>query len=122
MELAQGLLIFGTVLLSTSALLGFVQHRHRELPDTLPRWRVVHVGGTAGAVQLLALSAIWERFGSKGAWATVLVAGLIFVTWAFFLGPLARALGWPRMAKVINGMGAVVALPSYLALPIILVA
>jgi hypothetical protein len=122
MEPAQGLLIFGTVLLSISALLGYVQHRHRELADTFARWRVVHAGGTAGAVQLLALSAVWQRFGSKGAWATILVTGLIFVTWAFFLGPLARALGWPRMARVINGMGAVVALPAYLALPITLIA
>ena len=122
MEPEQGLLIFGTLLLSTSALLGFVQYRHRELPDAFARWRVVHAGGTAGAVQLLALSAIWERFGSTGAWATFLVTGLIFATWAFFLGPLARALGWPRIANVINGMGAIVALPAYLALPIILVA
>jgi len=93
-----------------------------ESPDAFARWRVVHAGGTAGAVQLLALSAIWERFGSTGAWATFLVTGLIFATWAFFLGPLARALGWPRIANVINGMGAIVAVPAYLALPIILVA
>ena len=33
MEQDKSLLIFGTVLLSTSALLGFVQYRHRELPD-----------------------------------------------------------------------------------------
>ena len=116
------LLIFGTVLLSISAVLGFVQYRHRERPDTFALWRVVHAGGTAGAVQLLALSAIWERFGPKGAWVTFLVAGLIFATWAFFLGPLARALGWPRTANVINSVGAVVALPAYLALPVILVA
>jgi hypothetical protein len=122
METGQALLIFGTVMLSASALLGFVQHARRERPEAFARWRVVHVGGTAGAVQLLALSAIWERFGSSGTWAGFLVTGLIVATWAFFLGPLAGALGWPRMATIINRMGAVVALPAYLALPIILVA
>jgi hypothetical protein len=122
MESERALLIFGTVLLTTSALLGFVQYRHRERPDTFMSWRVVHVGGTAGAVQLLALSAIWERLGTKGSWSTFLVAGLILATWAFFLGPLARAVGRPQTATVVNSVGAVVALPTYLALPIILVA
>jgi hypothetical protein len=122
MESERALLIFGTVLLATSALLGFVQHRHRDRPDTFARWRVVHVGGTVGAVQLLALSAIWEPFGTKGAWATSLAAGLIFATWAFFLGPLAQAVGRPQIATVIIKMGALVALPAYLALPIVLLA
>jgi hypothetical protein len=121
MEPERALLIFGTVLLTASALLGFVQYRHRERPDSFVLWRVVHAGGTAGAVQLLALSAIWQRFGTKGTWATFLVGGLIFATWAFFLGPLARALGRPRTASAINRIGAVVALPAYLSLPLILV-
>jgi hypothetical protein len=121
MEPARALLIFGTVLLTISALLGFVQYRHRERPDSFARWRVVHAGGTAGAVQLLALSAIWERLGMTGALATFLVTGLICATWAFFLGPLARALGRTRTANVINSIGAVVALPAYLALPLVLV-
>jgi hypothetical protein len=121
MEPARALLIFGTLLLTSSALLGFVQYRHRERPDTFSLWRVVHAGGTAGAVQLLALSAIWERFGLKGTLAAVLATGLIFATWAFFLGPLARAVGRTRTADVINSLGAVVALPAYLALPIVLV-
>jgi hypothetical protein len=121
MQPARALLIFGTVLLTASALLGFVQHRHRERPETFARWRVVHAGGTAGAVQLLALSAIWERFGIKGAWSVFLASGLIFATWAFFLGPLARALGRTRTADLINRVGAVVAVPAYLALPILLV-
>jgi hypothetical protein len=120
MEPARALLIFGTLLLTSSALLGFVQYRHRERPDTFARWRVVHAGGTAGAVQLLALSAIWERFGMKGTLAAFLATGLIFATWAFFLGPLARAVGQIRMANTINSVGAVVAVPAYLALPILL--
>ena len=122
MEPERALLISGTVMLSVSALLGFVQYRHRERPDTSARWRVVHVGGTAGAVQLLALSAIWGRFGFRGTWVTLLATGVILATWAFLLGPLARALGWSRMANVINSTGAVLALPAYLALPIILLA
>jgi hypothetical protein len=122
MESERALLISGTLLLAASALLGFVQHRHRERPDAFALWRVVHVGGTAGAVQLLAVAAIWERTGTKGIWATFLAAGLISATWAFFLGPLARALGRPRTATIINRIGAVVALPAYLAFPIILFA
>jgi hypothetical protein len=121
MEPARALLICGTLLLTVSALLGFVQYRHRERPDAFSLWRVVHSGGTAGAVQLLALSAIWERFDTKGTWAAVLATGLIFATWAFFLGPLARAVGCTRTANVINSIGGVVALPAYLALPILLV-
>jgi hypothetical protein len=120
MESGRALLVGGTILLSISALLGFVQYRYRERPEAFAHWRVAHAGGTAGAVQLLALSAIWERLGAKGAWPTLLVGGLIFGTWAFFLGPLARAMGGHRIAKVINSLGAVVALPAYLALPMVL--
>jgi hypothetical protein len=116
------LLIGGTVLLAISALLGFVQQRHRERPEAFALWRVVHTGGTAGAVQLLALAAVWERFAAQGAWHPLLAGGVIFATWAFFLGPLARALGRPRMASIINRVGAVVALPAYLALPLVLFA
>jgi uncharacterized membrane protein YdcZ (DUF606 family) len=111
------LLLSGTVLLSVAAFIGFAQHRHREQPEALAHWRVVHVGGTAGAVQLIALSAVWPRLGD-GAWTLGLSAGLIVATWAFFLGPLAQALGRRRAAATINALGAVVALPTYLALPL----
>src|SRR5438132_860001 len=67
------LLVCGLTLLAVSALLGFVQHRHRERPDMFARWRVVHNGGTAGAVQLLALGAVWGRLGrSPGGGGTLL--------------------------------------------------
>jgi hypothetical protein len=117
MESERALLISGMVLLSVSALLGFVQHRHRERPELFARWRVVHVGGTAGAVQLLVLAAVWNRFGAAGDWGPFLIAGLTVATWAFFLGPLAAALDHPRTAWVINRVGAAVALPAYLGLP-----
>src|SRR5687768_14934 len=119
MDCARVLLLSGMFLLSFSALMGFVQHRHRERPEQPAHWRAVRAGGTAGAVQLIALSALGDHFATKGGWVAFLVAGVVLATWAFFLGPLARALGRPRTASVINGVGAVVALPSYLALPML---
>jgi uncharacterized membrane protein YdcZ (DUF606 family) len=115
----KSLFVSGTVLLSLSALTGFVQHRHRERPELFARWRVVHTGGTAGAVQLLALCAVWGRFG-QGLTVTLLAAGLIVATFAFFLGPLARALDWPRTTAALLVLGSLVALPTYLALPLVL--
>jgi hypothetical protein len=112
------LLASGITLLAVSALLGFVQHRRRERPEEFARWRVVHNGGTAGAVQLLALAAIWGRLG-RGPGFTLLAAGLAVATVAFFLGPLAQALKLHRTASRILAVGAVVALPSYVALPIV---
>jgi uncharacterized BrkB/YihY/UPF0761 family membrane protein len=120
MESGRALLVFGTLLLATSAVLGFVQERHRDSPEAFVRWRVVHAGGTAGGVQLIALSTIWQRLPGTGTWIVALAWGLIFAAWAFFLGPTARALGQPRCARALNIVGAVVALPSYLALPAIL--
>jgi hypothetical protein len=120
MDTARALLICGTVLLAISALLGFVQYRYRDRPELFAHWRVVHAGGTAGAVQLLALSAVWERFAGSVSWARFLAAGVMLATWAFFLGPLARALGRPRLARAINSAGGLVALPAYLMLPLVL--
>jgi hypothetical protein len=117
METERALLISGTLLLTLSALCGFIQHRHRARADTVALWRVVHAGGTAGAVQLLALAALWDRLAPPGAFADLLAAGLIVATWAFFLGPLARALGGIRTARAITGIGAALAVPAYLALP-----
>jgi hypothetical protein len=108
------------VLLAISALVGFVQARHRDRPSQFASWRVVHVGGTAGAVQLLALSAVWQRFAAQGPWAGLLATGLIVSTWAFFLGPFARATGSPRTARSIEIAGAITAVPAYLALPVML--
>lgn len=114
------LLGWGIGLLAVSALLGFVQHRHRARPEAFARWRVVHNGGTAGAVQLLGLAAVWGRF-ARGPGLTLLAVGIVAATMAFFLGPLAQALKLRRTATAILTAGAVVALPSYVALPIVLV-
>ena len=114
------LLVAGIALLAVSALLGFVQERHRARPEAFARWRVVHTGGTAGAVQLLGLAAVWGHFG-RGPGLTLLAAGLVTATVAFFLGPLAQALNLRRTATAILGAGAVIALPSYVALPVVLV-
>jgi hypothetical protein len=120
MDTQRALLICGTTLLSIAALLGFVQHRHRGRPEAAARWRVVHAGGTAGAVQLLVLAALWERLAGRQPWAALVAGGVALATWAFFLGPLARALGCPRIARALEGVGAVVAVPGYLALPSLL--
>jgi len=120
MESTRVLLVSGILLLAVSALLGFVQERYRESPELFARWRVVHAGGTAGAVQLLALAAVWERFGDHG-WNGALAWGLIVASWAFFLGPLSRAISQPLAARWINTFGAIVALPTYLLLPTLLI-
>jgi hypothetical protein len=109
-------MVSGVVLLSISALLGFVQERHRESPERFAQWRVVHAGGAAGAVQLLALAAVWQQFNTMG-WREFLAVGLVLTSWAFFLGPLARALEWPHISRWINTAGAIVALPTYVILP-----
>jgi hypothetical protein len=120
MDPSRALLIFGVSLLAVSALLGFAQARTSRQPEAFARWRVVHNGGTAGAVQLLALAAVWHRLANGRGWTVALAWGLIFATWAFFLGPLARALGRPRLASGINILGAVAAVPAYAALPAVL--
>jgi hypothetical protein len=106
-------------LLSITALLGFVQERHRESPEAFARWRVVHAGGAAGAVQLIALAAVWHQFAATG-WQTSVALGLVWASWAFFLGPLARAMDLPRVSQWVNIAGAIVALPTYIFLPALL--
>jgi hypothetical protein len=112
------LLVAGILLLTPSALAGFLQARAKE-PATAARWRVVHAGGTAGAVQLLALAAVWSRF-PPGGLALAVAVGIAASTWAFFVGPLARAVGKPRLASAVNLAGALVAGPAYLGLPLLL--
>ncbi len=116
MDAGRVLLVSGVVLLSISALLGFVQERHRDAPEQFARWRVVHAGGAAGAVQLIALAAVWHQFNATG-WKELIPLGLVLTSWAFFLGPLARALDRPRVSRWINITGAIVALPTYVVLP-----
>ena len=81
---------------------------------------MVHVGGTAGGVQLLALAYLFERITMAGTLIQVLATGLMVATWAFFLGPLAGALGRSGIATAINHVGGAIALPSYVGLPLIL--
>lgn len=115
----KGLLVSGVLLLALAALSGFVQQRYRQRAELFAEWRVVHAGGTAGAVQLLALGAVWQNFG-QGRIVMLLEAGLIIATLSFFFGPMARALRRPRIASALLLLGAVVALPTYLALPLLL--
>jgi hypothetical protein len=119
MDADRMLLLSGVMLLSVSALLGFVQERYRQSPELFARWRVVHAGGAAGAVQLIALAAVWSQFAVTG-WKAFLPLGLVLASWAFFLGPLARAMEWPRVSRWINMAGAVVAVPTYVLLPALL--
>lgn len=119
METVRLLLVSGILLLAVSALLGFVQEQHRHSPEKFAQWRVVHAGGAAGAVQLLALAAVWAQLG-RHSWNDVVAWGLILSAWAFFLGPLSRAINQPLVARWINTVGAIVALPTYLSLPTLL--
>ena len=111
------LAVCGTLLLAVTSLLGFVQHRYRAQAEAFARWRVVHAGGTAGAVQLLALAGVWKYF-PVGEFGAGLALALVVATCAFVVGPLARALDWPRTARVVLALGAAIALPAYLALPV----
>ena len=117
MDATRALLASGTLLLAVAALLGFVQERYRDQPSLFAGWRVVHARATAGAVQLLALSADWGTLIEPGACSHPLASTLIAVAWAFFLGPLSRVLEWPRVARAVNISGALLAVPGYLALP-----
>jgi hypothetical protein len=119
MDARRVLLLSGVSLLSISALLGFVQERQRDSPEAFARWRVVHAGGAAGAVQLIALAAVWNQLAATG-WKAALPFGLVWASWAFFLGPLARAMEMPRVSRWVNVAGAVVALPTYVLLPALL--
>ena len=119
MDSSRLMLISGVMLLSVSAMLGFVQERHRDSPDVFARWRVVHAGGAAGAVQLIALAAVWRQFAATG-WTTILPIGLVWTSWAFFLGPLARAMDLPRVSRWVNLAGAIIAVPTYVLLPALL--
>lgn len=120
MDGAQVLLIAGVVLLSIAALIGFVQERFRDRPHLFAAWRVVHAGGTAGAIQLLVLSALWERLAGSGLMSVVMAYTLSSTTWAFFLGPLAHAVGRPRLGRIVNIAGAALAIPGYVVLPFVL--
>jgi len=116
----RALLVAGLLLLSTSALLGFAQARARGQPELFAKWRVVHSGGTAGAVQLLALAAVWSRFTPRtpGSWLPCMAAGIIVATLAFFAGSVASALAWERTSRALLLTGAGIAIPTYLALPL----
>lgn len=116
MDVGDGMVGCGTVLLSVSALLGFAQYANRASAERAQLWRVVHAGGTAGAVQLLGLGAVWQHF-TRGVWTSAIAAGIVLTTLAFFFGPLARALERPRLAAALLRVGAFAAVPAYVALP-----
>jgi hypothetical protein len=118
MVLDRCMVTTGVTLLAVSALTGFVQHHYRSHPERVALWRVTHHGGTAGAVQLIALGEIWNRAGD-GLGRSAVGVGVMFATLAFFFGPLARALGYRRVADTIVALGGLVALPAYATLPIV---
>ena len=117
MDTERWLVLSGVGLLAVAALSGFVQHAYREDARRFAEWRVVHAGGTAGAVQLIALAAVWHRVGSGG-WPALIAVGIVLATFAFFAGPMANALGFRRTSRALLGMGGLVALPAYFALPL----
>jgi hypothetical protein len=109
----------GVTLLSAAALVGFKQYHERERPESFARWRVVHAGGTSGAVQLLALAAAFGHFRVHGALASSVGAGVLVATVLFFFGPLAQALRFSRTGSWLNVVGALFAVPAYLGLPFV---
>jgi len=116
------LIVAGILLLAVSALIGFIQAREQSGSAQHTLWRVAHAGGTAGGVQLIALGAVIDRLRSAlppGA-TSAIILGLTIGTWAFFVGPLLRALGAEWHAKRVNIVGALFAGPAYLSLPLLL--
>lgn len=116
------LVVAGVLLLAIAALTGFMQAREESGSPGHTLWRVAHAGGTAGGVQLIALSAIVQHLSSSVSdrLVALILLGIAAGTWAFFVGPLLRALGAERVARRVNLLGACVAAPAYLALPVVL--
>ncbi len=116
------LIVAGVLLLAVSALTGFMQAREVSGTPGHTLWRVAHAGGTAGAVQLIALGAAIDRLFSSMPDALVfaVLVGISAGTWLFFVGPLLRALGAERLANRVNLVGACIAGPAYLALPLLM--
>ena len=108
-------------MLGLAALTGFAQARHARNSARHVRWRVVHAGGTAGAVQLIALGAALRVLDAPlTRWYELpTLVGVALATWAFFLGPLLHALGKDRTARWVTLCGAVFAAPAYAALPLL---
>lgn len=106
----------GALLLAVAALLGFQVHRSTGDASALAHWRVVHNGGTAGGVQLLALAAVWSKLVSTSAQSLVCVVSLVVGTWLMFVGPLLTALAKPRLGKLLSRSGGFAAIPAYLLL------
>lgn len=113
---AQLLLTTGALLLGLAALTGFVQARTERGSEAESRWRVVHSGGTAGGVQLIALAAVWQDLSGTSPVIGWVGACLVLSTWLFFVGPLLKALQRIRSARLIVGLGGLVAIPAYLGL------
>lgn len=116
------LIVAGVLLLAIAALTGFMQARAASGSRAHTLWRVAHAGGTAGGVQLIALGAVVDQLHASipdGVTAIILL-GITIGTWAFFVGPLLRAVGAERAANRVNLVGACIAGPSYLALPLLL--
>lgn len=120
-ETTRWLILAGVLLLSVAALTGFLQARHAAGSPPHVLWRVAHAGGTAGAVQLIALGAALPHLRPvvSDSLVSVILAAVATGTWAFFLGPLLRASGAERASRWVNLAGAAVAGPAYLALPLL---
>jgi hypothetical protein len=117
------LLVLGVVLLASAALLGFMQARAHPGSVAAARWRVVHAGGATGAVQLIALAAVWSQLTAScpPLLAAACALGVAAASCAFFIGPLLHALGDEVWYRRVNLVGAVFAVPGYLMLPLLLV-
>lgn len=106
----------GALLLAVAALLGFQLHRSSHVPAATARWRVVHSGGTAGGVQLIALGAVWSKLALASATSVLATGTLVAGTWLMFVGPLMTALARPRLGMWVGYCGAFISVPGYLLL------
>lgn len=115
------LLVSGAILLGVAAFMGFAQAKARG-SHTESMWRVVHSGGTAGGVQLIALAAVWTLLGGQSPGGAVVAVCLCVSTWLFFIGPLLRVLERDKAGNLVLWIGATAAIPAYAGLIVLAVA
>jgi len=113
---SQQILVLGLFLLSAAAFTGYKQHSVKNDPELFALWRVVHSGGTSGAVQIVVFGLLLAHF-KIGLAGGIVVLGATVSSCCFFVGPLLKALNRASLGGRVNALGGVLAIPSYAALP-----
>lgn len=113
---SQQILALGLFLLSVAAFTGYKQHSVQKDPEQFALWRVVHSGGTSGAVQIVVFGLVLAHL-KIGLVGGIIVLGATVSSCCFFVGPLLKALNRATLGSRVNAFGGLLAIPSYGALP-----